>query len=144
MFVEGIIIVADLDRFDEFVEEHGLSRYRPNDITGTLTHLFYNFTTRWRGVVIYGLDFGRGTEEIIIEIPVPDELDNIVNELKQIKKTINGLGASITIVVVKDYVSCRPARNRREAYYGTPGRRRATRLLKSVKRKGGNTIYIEV
>ncbi len=144
MFVEGIIIVADLDRFDEFVEEHGLSRYRPNDITGTLTHLFYNFTTRWQGVVIYGLDFGRGTEEIIIEIPVPDELDNIVNELKQIKKTINGLGASITIVVVKDYVSCRPARNRREAYYGTPGRRRAIRLLKSVKRKGGNTIYIEV
>ena len=143
MFVEGVIIVADLDRFEEFVEEHGLSKYEPNDITGSLTQLFYSFATKWRGVVIYGLDFERGTEEIIIEIPMPDEIDSLIKDLEQIKKSINDLGASITIVVIRDYVICRPARTRREAYYGTPGRSRAIRLLKTIKRRGGNIVHVE-
>jgi len=144
LLIEGLIIVADLDKFEEYVEMHGLDEYKPNDITGTLTSMFYDFAIRWRGVVIYGLDFERGTEEVIIEIPIPSEIDDIVRDLEEIRRTINRLGASITIVVVRDYVVCKPARNRREAYYGTPGRSRAMKILRSIKRRGGNQVYVEV
>ncbi len=135
--------MADLDKFEEYVEARGLDEYKPNDITGTLTQMFYDFAVKWRGVVIYGLDFERGTEEVIIEIPMPGEIDGIVRDLEQIRRAINQLGGSITIVVLRDYVLCKPARNRREAYYGTPGRSRALKILRSIKRRGGNKVFVE-
>jgi len=36
----------------------------------------------------------------------------------------------------------KPARDRREAYYGTPGRARAMRLLRRLKRKGGDIVMV--
>ncbi len=143
LFVEGLIIILDLDMFEEYMVERGWDPYKPNIVTGTLTNLVEDFTRKWQGVVIYGLDRERGTEEAIIEIPFGYEhLEEIVEDLNRIKKEINRLGASISIVVVNDFVNPRPARDRREAYYGTPGRRRAVKFLRKVKRMGGNRILV--
>ncbi len=141
MFAEGLIIFMDLDKFEKYTKEHGFNEYKPNIITGTLTSLVEEFSRKWRACIIYGLDYERGTEEAIIEIPYGYEnVEEIISDLSKIKETINRLGAKITIVVIKDYVLCKPARNRREAYHGTPGRRRATQLLRKYKRKGGNIL----
>ncbi|ADI32228.1 hypothetical protein [Staphylothermus hellenicus] len=143
LFVEGIIIVLDLDRFEEYTIKYGLDQYKPNTITGMLTSLVENFIRKWRAVVVYGLDYERGTEETIIEIPYGfEQIDEIVKDLKAIKDEINKAGALITIVVVKDYVLGRKARNRKEAYHGTPGRRRAIRVLRKAKRAGGNKLVV--
>ncbi len=141
MFTEGLIIIMDLDKFENYTREHGFDEYKPNIITGTLTSLVEEFVRKWRACIVYGLDYERGTEEAIIEIPYGYEnAEEIINDLSKIKDTINRLGARITIVVIKDYILCKPAHNRREAYHGTPGRRRATQLLRKYKRKGGNTL----
>ncbi len=143
LFVEGLIIVLDLDRFEEFMKEKGWDPYKPNIVTGTLTGLVEDFARKWKGVVIYGLDRERGTEEAVIEIPYGHEyLEEIVSDLENIKREINRLGASISIVVVKDYVYPVPASSRREAYQGTPGRKRAWKLLRRVKRAGGNKLLV--
>jgi len=143
LYVEGLIVVLDLDRFEEYVEERGLDPYKPNIVTGTLTSLVERFVSKWRGVVIYGLDPERGTEEAVIEIPYGHEhLSEIVSDLEEIKREINKLGASISIVVIRDFVYPRRASSRREAYSGTPGRRRAWRILRRVKRAGGNKLLI--
>ena len=143
MFVEGLIIVLDLDKFEEFMEKRGWDPYKPNIVTGTLTNLVENFARKWNGVVIYGLDPIRGTEEAVIEIPYGhDHLDGIIDDLEKIKKEINRLGASISIVVLKDFVYPKPASNRREAYQGTPGRKRAWKMLRKIKRSGGNKILV--
>jgi GGDEF domain-containing protein len=141
--VPGVIIIIDLDKFGEFVEKHGLDPYKPNTITGELTRLVVAFAQKFRGVVIYGLDYERGTEEAVIEIPYGVEyLDLVVSELEYIANRIRELGATLTAIVIVDYVSGRPAKNRREAYEGTLGRRRALRALKKAKKKGGNRVVI--
>jgi len=139
--VMGTIVVMDLDKFEEYVRLHGLDPYKPNVITSTLSHLVNDFALKWRGVIIYGLDLKRGTEEAVIEIPFvhPDE---VKEDLNRIRSTIKNLGASITIVAIYDYVLAKPARDRREAYYGTPGRARAMRLLRRFKRKGGDIVTV--
>ncbi len=143
MLVEGLIIVMDLDRFEEFIEEKGLSQWSPNIVTGTLTLLVEEFVRKWQAIVVYGLDPKRGTEEVVLEIPFGHEfIDEITKDLSRIKEEINKLGASISIVVVKDFVMAKPANNRREAYYGSPGRKRAIRFLKKIKRRGGNRLEI--
>lgn len=141
-FVEGTIVVLDLDRFGEMVEEKGLSEYKPNVVTGLLTQLVEKFVWKWSGVVVYGLDYERGTEEAVIEIPYV-EPSEVASDLEEIKKEVERAGASITIIAIKDYVIARPARDRREAYYGTPGRLRALKLLRKVKRRGGGRMIVE-
>ncbi|MEM1662295.1 MAG: hypothetical protein QXP72_02535 [Desulfurococcaceae archaeon] len=142
MLVEGLIIILDLDKFGEFVEERGLDPYIPNEITGYLTEAALDFVRKWRGVVIYGLDSSRGTEEAVIEIPGFTDIEGIIRDLERIRDDVNSLGASISIVVLKDMVLAKPANSRREAYSLTPGRRRAWKLLKSIKKRGGNRILV--
>ncbi len=139
--VEGTIIVMDLDGFGEMVEELGLSEYRPNIVTGTLTRLVERLAEKHGGLIVYGLDYERGTEEAVIEIPYMEPTE-IAGDLEEIRREIERLGASITIVAVKDYVLMKRAAERREAYMATPGRRRAARLLRKAKRRGGNTVVI--
>ncbi len=140
--VEGTIVVMDLDRFSELVEKKSWSEYKPNIITGTLTSLIEWFVSKWRAVVVFGLDEERGTEEVVLEIPgvEPEELRE---DLEHIRRRIEELGASITIVAVKGYVGLKPAKNRRNAYYGTPSRALAHKLLKKAKRRGGNIVVIQ-
>ncbi len=140
--VEGTIVVIDLDSFGEVVEERGWSQYKPNPATGLLTHLVEMLVAKWRAVVVYGLDWERGTEEAVLEIPYT-EPSELRRDLEEIRREVNRLGVGVTIVAVRGIVGLGPARNRREAYYGTPDRARAVAVLKKLKRRGGNTVYIE-
>ncbi len=146
LFIEGYIIVMDLDRFEDYTETHGLDQYKPNMVTATLTRLVDEFASKHRGVIIYGYDPERGTEEAVLEVVSinDDELREIISDLERIREEVRRLDASITIVMVRDYVLMRPARNRREAYYGTPGRRRALKLLRTAKRRGGGSIVLKI
>ncbi len=140
----GLIVLIDLDRFEEYTIEKGLNPYVPNDVTGELTRLVEDLAIKHRGVVIYGLDHERGTEEALLEIPFGyEEVGSIVKDLEKLKNHINSHGVGVTIVVVYDYVSGQPASNRREAYHATPGRRRAVKILKDLKKKGGNILHVE-
>ena len=140
--VEGTIVVIDLDRFGETVEERGWSQYAPNPATGLLSHLVDRLASKWRAVVVYGLDWDRGTEEAVLEIPYT-EPGELREDLEEVRRELNRLGIGVTIVAIRGEVGLKPARNRREAYYGTPGRARAVRLLRRLKRRGGNTVYVE-
>jgi hypothetical protein len=138
---EGTIVVIDLDQFSEVVEERGWSEYSPNPATGLLTSLVEMFVRKWQGVVVYGLDEARGTEEAVIEIPLvePEELKP---DLEAIKRELNKIGVNVTIVAVRGYVLGKPAANRREAYTATPFRRQALALLRRVKRRGGDQVVV--
>lgn len=140
---QGCIIIMDLDRFKELSKNKGWSEYTPNIITGTLTLLVENFIRRHLAVVIYGLDEKRGTEEVILEIPNYriEDLDVIIEDLEDIRRTMEELGGSISIAITFGPMSGRPAKNRREAY-SNPLRRRALKLLRKAKRSGGNKIII--
>ncbi len=139
--VPGTIVIIDLDKFGEIVEERGWSEYEPNPATGLLTLLVDRFVSKWQGVVLYGLDWERGTEEVVIEIPFvePEELRE---DLEEIRRELRRIGVTATIVAVHGYVGLRPTGDRREAYEGTPYRRLAARLLRRAKRRGGDTLII--
>jgi hypothetical protein len=142
-FVPGLIIVLDLDRFGEYVKQRGLDEYKPNTVTGELTNLVEELAVKHRGVVIYGLSRNRGTEEAIIEIPYgSDDLNQVVKDIEEIKKKIEEYGVSLSAVIVRDYVTGKPARDRREAYHGTPGRSKAIKALRNIKRRGGGRILL--
>lgn len=137
----GTIVILDLDRFKEFTQTRGLSEYEPNFVTGELTKLVEWFAQKQGGVVVYGLDYERGTEEAIIEIPFARPED-VWEDLKKIHKRIMEAGASITIVAYEGLVSCKKARNQREAYHATPWRRSALKKLKEAKRRGGGLLVV--
>ncbi len=135
----GTIVILDLDRFGDYVQEHGLDPYKPNDVTATLTVLVEGLARKRGGFIVYGLDHERGTEEAVIEFPLvePEELQN---DLEHIIEEVKKLGASITIAAVKAPVTGRPARDRREAYSGP--RRSVKRLLEKAKRRGGGMLIL--
>lgn len=139
--VEGTVVMMDLDKFEEVSRKMGWDQYKPNIITGTLTQLIEWFVSKWHAVVVYGLDPRRGTEEVVLEIPGV-ESEELKEDLEYIRKTIEMLGASITIVAVKGFVGLKPSSNRRDAYYGTPTRALARKLLIKAKRRGGNRVVI--
>lgn len=143
VLIYGLIIALDLDRFGEYVESRGLDPYVPNIITGELTNLVEEFARKHQGVIIYGLSRERGTEEAIIEIPLGHlYVDKIIVDLEGIRQRIFELGASISIAIIADYVTGKPARDRREAYKGTLGRKRAIKLLREIKKHGGGALRV--
>jgi hypothetical protein len=140
--VEGTVVVIDLDRFEEVVEARGWSRWRPNQATGLLSALVEELARRWRGVVVYGLDWERGTEEAVLEFPLvePGELEG---DLRRVLETLESeAGVTATAVAIRGPVLARPARSRREAYYATPTRRLALKLLRRAKRSGGGRLIV--
>ncbi len=139
--VEGTIIIMDLDRLEEYMRGHGITdEYKPNIVTGTLTMLVEELASKWRGVIVYGLDWDRGTEEAVIEVPYTRAIE-LERELIGIAEAIRGLGASITIVAVTSYIAGIPARSQREAYSGY--RRGVKRILEKLKKKGGGVVYVD-
>ncbi len=139
--VEGTIVILDLDRFEDYMKEHGIvDEYKPNIVTGTLTRLVEELLGKWRGVMVYGLDYQRGTEEAVIEVPYTNALE-LKDDLIRLAEAIASLGASITIVALTGYIMGIPARNQREAYSGY--RRRAKRVLERFKKQGGGVVYID-
>ncbi len=135
------MLVIDLDRFGEVVRERGWSEYKPNPATGLMTLLVERLVSKWRGVVVYGLDEERGTEEVVIEIPLV-EPEELLPDLEEIKRELEKLGVTATMAAVKGYVGLKPARDRREAYSGTPYRQLAWRLVRRAKARGGGRIII--
>ncbi|MEM1761768.1 MAG: hypothetical protein QW043_04255 [Desulfurococcaceae archaeon] len=141
--VPGLIVALDLDEFGEYVKSRGLDPYRPNVVSGELTRLIEEFAWKHRGVVVFGLSPERGTEEALIEIPYSLEvLESVVKDLEGIKARVEEHGVTLSAVVLLDYVPGRPTRSRREAYHGTPGRRRAWKALRCLKRRGGSKILV--
>ncbi len=142
MLVEGTVVIIDLDRMSEKVAEMGWSEYKPNPATGELTLLVEQLASKWSAVVVYGLDPERGTEEAVLEIPMvrPEELKE---DLERIRMEIKKHGVTATIVAVYGFVGLKPAGSRREAYTATPTRRRAAKLLRQAKRRGGDIVVIE-
>ena len=131
----------DLDNFEEIVKSRGWSQWRPNDATALLTKLVYDFVRKWGAVVVWGLDEERGTEEVVLEIPFV-EPEEVREDLEKVREELSKVGVSVSIVAVRDFVVLRRAKDRREAYWSTPGRRRATKALKALKRRGGGKVLI--
>lgn len=140
--VEGTIVAIDLDNFSEVVRSRGWSSYKPNPATGLLTSLVLELVEKYMGFVVYGLDWDRGTEEVLIEMPYVEPRE-LVSDLRKIVLELKNLGVSTSIVAIKDYVICKRADSRRIAYNSTPGRKRAVRILKYLKRRGGEAMYID-
>ncbi len=138
--VQGVLVIMDLDNFEEVVEERGWSRYRPNPVTGLLTMLVEDFSRRWSGSIIYGLDPERGTEEAVIEIPGLSGED-IAQDLVEIARKIEEYNVTITIVAETMIVTGKPARTRREAY--SSYRRRVLKIVNKLKRAGGGVVWVD-
>ncbi len=138
----GSIVILDLDEFEELMHSRGWSEYKPNEITGELTSLVEKMASDYQGVVIYGLDYKRGTEEAVIEFP-GRRCHELSETLRYVKNSVNALGAGISIVCVEGFVSGKKALDRKEAYHGTPWRDYAAKILRKIKNKGGNTIFSE-
>jgi len=136
----GAIVVIDVDRMGEYVEERGLSEYRPNDITGTLSALVEDLVRRRGGYLVYGLDWERGTEEAVIEFPLT-EPEELAGDLARIAEEICGLGWRVSIVAVKGATGAPRGRGRRGAYEGW--RAAAKRLLEAAKRRGGGVVVVD-
>lgn len=136
----GALVIIDLDRFSEVVRERGWSEYRPNPATGLLSQLVDALARRWQGLVVYGLDWERGTEEAVLEFPGIEATD-LVDDLVGIARELEAQGVRATIVAVTGPVLGRPARTRREAYQGP--RRAAKRIMESLKRRGGGVVYVD-
>jgi len=139
--VEGTVIVFDLNKFKKVTKEKGFNEYKPNIITGTLTHLVENFVRKWNAYVLYGLDYFRGTEEAVIIMPMtkPEE---VLSDLEKIRREIEKLGSTLSIGVSYGVIVNIKARNRREAYENITVKN-ALKALREAKRKGGNRIVIK-
>jgi len=139
--VEGTVIVLDLNKFKKVTKEKGFNEYKPNIITGTLTHLVENFVRKWNAYVLYGLDYFRGTEEAVIIMPMtkPEE---VLSDLEKIRREIEKLGSTLSIGVSYGVIVNIKARNRREAYENITVKN-ALKALREAKRKGGNRIVIK-
>ncbi len=146
MQVNGITAILDLDKFKEITKSMGWTEYKPNIITGSLTHLVEEVVSRLRGVVIYGLDEERGTEEAIIKFVEADE-DEVLKSLERIRCEIERLGresgsnATLSIGVYIGPITSlkpQPLSEAKKAFEVVM----ALRALKKAKRMGGNRIIV--
>lgn len=136
----GTVVIMDLDRFKEMTRRMGWTRYRPNVITGELSRMVEEFSRRWSARVVYGLDWDRGTEEAVLELPGvrPEE---IMEDLERIRVEIKRMGGSISMGVAYGPIYPRKARNRREAYSSATAKL-ALKALREAKRLGGDRIVV--
>lgn len=134
MFVEGCIVMLDIDLMEEKVREMGLPEYRPNIATGYLTRAIEELASKYKGVIVYGLDYVRGTEEAVIEFPL-NSCETLADDLKSIEQEFIKLGMSISIACNDGLVIGKKAKNKREAFRGTPWREATFKILMKIKRE---------
>ncbi len=137
----GTVIVIDLDRFEDVTRERGYDEYTPNEVTGKMSALIEDFARKWQAVIVYGLDWERGTEEALIEIPYVDAWE-VAEDLVKIAKEIEDTGVTATIVAVTGYVAPWISGDRR-VYAATPTRRTALKAMERLKSRGGGRVYID-
>jgi len=137
--LQGTVVILDLDRFKEYTTQYGLDEYEPNIITGTLSRLVSDLSSKHSGSILYGLDWERGTEEAILVFPGMDPL-NIQNDLLNLAREMCSLGASITIVASREPMVIPSRLTQRELRRVF---RRVYSILERLKRRGGGTVYVE-
>jgi len=146
MQVKGITVFLDLDRFKEITRSMGWTEYKPNIITGSLTHLIEELVSRLRGVVVHGLDEERGTEEAIIKFIDADESE-VLKGLEKVRREIEKLGkesgsnATVSIGVYIGPITSIKPQSLSEAKK-TLEVTMALRALKKAKKMGGNRIVV--
>ncbi len=136
----GTIILIDIDNMEEIMKRRGWNQYSPNQATGLLSNLIEDLARKWQAVIVYGLDWTRGTEEAILEIPGIDPEDLTDDLIRIIDKLCYEAKVTATIVVVRGPVTGVTSASQRRAYEGY--RRRAKRILEKLKRKGGGLLYV--
>lgn len=147
--IEELIIYIDLDNFKRISQEKGWISYRPNEITGTLTHLIRDFVRRHHAEVLFGLDEKRGTEECMLRLTgvlsyekIIQDLQRILNKIKEIGEVCN-CDATVSIGVARGPFTERkptgPNQWSRTAIKGYT-QRLARKALKKAKKQGGNRI----
>ena len=146
MQLNGITAILDLDRFKEVMKVMGWNEYKPNVVTESLTRLVEEVASKLGGVIIHGLDEGRGTEEAVIKF-VGVDVDEVLKELERIRLEIerigeeSGSGATISIGVYVGPITSLKTQPMSEAKK-TPEVVMALRALKKAKKRGGNKIVV--
>jgi len=145
--MHNVVVVVDLDRFKKIVKEMGWPEYSPNLITGILSELVDGLARKHHAMIIYGLDWKRGTEEAILACFSPN-MDSLLNDLEAIRRKVEDAGretgsnATISIGVAQGPVlKVKPAASRKELFK-TLTERLAKRALQKAKRLGGNRIIV--
>jgi len=145
--MHNVVVILDLDRFKKVVKEMGWPEYSPNPITGLLSELVDDLARKHHAMIIYGLDWKRGTEEAILACSSPN-MDSLLNDLEAIRRKVEDAGketgsnATISIGVAQGPVlKVKPATSRKELFK-TPTERLAKRALQKAKRLGGNQIIV--
>jgi len=137
--------MLDVDFMEEMVREKGLPEYKPNLATGFLTRAVESLAIKHNGVVIFGLDYERGTEEAVLEFPLTS-CDELRKDLDQIHNELARMGFSISLVCLDGYVLGKRANTREEAYKGTPWRKkglpRTAKNKKETPRIKGGKIHL--
>ena len=138
--IQGTIILIDIDDMEDVMRERGWNEYKPNDATGLLSNLVEDLVRRRHAVVVHGLDWKRGTEEALLELPAtePGEVENDLVEIARLM--CSQAGVSVTIVAVEGPVGLKPV-SRKRVYMGVRGF--AKRLLEALKRRGGGVVYVD-
>ncbi|BAN90638.1 hypothetical protein ACAM_1169 [Aeropyrum camini SY1 = JCM 12091] len=139
--VKAVVVIIDIDRFEEKTRMLGLDPYKPNRFTALLTSLIEEFAVSRRATVVYGLDRERGTEEALVEIPLTDP-EEVEGDLIRIAREMCEAGAPVTVVAIESLMGPGKPADRRAAYSGSPFRRRARRILEKLKKRGGGVVYV--
>lgn len=143
--MHNVVVILDLDRFKKIVKEMGWPEYSPNPITGLLSELVEDLARKHHAMIIYGLNWKRGTEEAILSCSSPN-VDALLNDLEAIRRKVEDAGretgsnTTISIGVAQGPVLLvKPATSRKELFK-TPTERLAKQSLQKAKRLGGNRI----
>ncbi|MEM4575894.1 MAG: hypothetical protein QW701_00380 [Candidatus Nezhaarchaeales archaeon] len=146
MQFNGITVALDLDRFKDVTNNMHWTEYKPNIVTGSLTRLVEEVISKLGGIVIYGLDEERGTEEVVMKF-VDTNIDEVLREMEKIRLEIERIGresgsnATISIgIYIGPITSLKPQ---------PPSKAKKTievlmvlRALKKAKKEGGKKIVI--
>jgi len=145
--MHNVVVIVDLDRFKKIVKEMGWPEYSPNPITGLLSEFVDDLARKHHAMIIYGLDWRRGTEEAILACSSPN-MDSLLNDLEAIRRKVEDAGretgsnATISIGVAQGpLLRVKSAASRRELFK-TPTERLARRALQKAKRLGGNRMIV--
>jgi len=145
--MHNVVVIVDLDRFKKIIKEMGWPEYSPNTITGLMSELVDDLARKHHAMIIYGLDWRRGTEEAILACSSPN-MDALLNDLEAIRRKVEDAGretrskATISIGVAQGpLLKFKPTASRKELFK-TLTERLAKRALQKAKRLGGNRIIV--
>lgn len=143
---QGVVIALDLDDFGRCAEHMGWSEYTPNIITGFITEAVEELVSKHFGVVIWGLDRKRGTEEALLVFQldyemIAEELQELVTKVKSMAEGIDAPTSLSIGVAIGPLMRLKPeTNNRKKTLAKDPTRVLAYKALREAKKRGGNTI----